>query len=400
EKARSVSYKLTYSGADKLDADKYPAAVKKAPEDTKEYYKGDTVTVSTDPADRTVDNPDNHGTWTFGGWQTGGKDAGKDVTVDAEDITLTGTWTFTPYDKLTYDGNGADSGKVDGAEAPSGKDVTVEKNGFSRSGYRFTGWNTAKDGSGDAYKAGDSYTLKDGTDDVLYAQWEKARSVSYKLTYSGADKLDADKYPAAVKKAPEDTKEYYKGDTVTVSTDPVDRKIDDPDNHGTWTFSGWQTGGKDAGKTITVDAEDITLTGTWTFTPYDKLTYNGNGADSGKVAGAEAPSGKDVTVEKNGFSRSGYRFTGWNTAKDGSGDAYKAGDSYTLKDGTDDVLYAQWEKNKTHKKGGADRHSSGGNPDTGDVTGLYGYVLLLVTCAAAGIVLLLIRRRRNADRAK
>ncbi|MDY5422670.1 SHIRT domain-containing protein [Hornefia butyriciproducens] len=403
EKARSVSYKLTYSGADKLDADKYPAAVKKVPEDTKEYYKGDTVTVSTDPAQRTVDDPDNHGTWTFGGWQTGGKDAGKTVTVDAKDITLTGTWTFTPYDKLTYDGNGADSGKVDGAEAASGKDVTVEKNGFSRDGYRFTGWNTAKDGSGDAYKAGDSYTLKAGTDDVLYAQWEKALSVSYKLTYSGADKLDADKYPAAVKKAPEDTKEYYKGDTVTVSTDPADRTIDNPDNHGTWTFEGWMNGTLAAGEKLTIGTDNIQLTGTWTFTPYDKLTYDGNGADSGKVDGAEAPSGKDVTVEKNGFSRSGYRFTGWNTAKDGSGDAYKAGDSYTLKDGTDDVLYAQWEKaetHKTHKKGGADRHSSGGNPDTGDVTGLYGYVLLLVTCAAAGIVLLLIRRRRNADRTK
>ena len=92
---------------------------------------------------------------------------------------------------------------------------------------------------------------------------------------------------------------------------------------------------------------------------------------------------------------------GWNTRKPEAGTVYRiAGDNYTLKDGTDDVLYAQWEKNKTHKKGGADRHSNGGNPDTGDVTGLYGYVLLLVTCAAAGIVLLLIRRRRNADRTK
>ena len=400
EKARHVTYALFYKGADGIDTSAYPAAITAVPQDAKDYYTNDSVTVSTDPAQRTVDDPDNHGTWTFEGWMNGTLAAGEKLTMGTDNIQLTGTWTFTPYDKLTYDGNGADSGSVATAEAASGTDVTVVENGFTHSGYRFIGWNTKAGGNGGEYKPGDSYTLKDGTDDVLYAQWEKARSVSYKLTYSGADKLDADKYPAAVKKAPEDTKEYYKGDTVTVSTDPVDRTIDDPDNHGTWTFGGWQTGGKDAGKAVTVDAEDITLTGTWTFTPYDTLTYDGNGADSGKVAGAEAPSGKDITVEKNGFSRSGYRFTGWNTAKDGSGDAYKAGDSYTLKDGTDDVLYAQWEKNKTHKKGGADRHSSGGNPDTGDVTGLYGYLLLLVTCAAAGIVLLLIRRRRNADRAK
>ncbi|MDY5463100.1 SHIRT domain-containing protein, partial [Hornefia butyriciproducens] len=273
EKARHVTYALSYKGADGIDTSAYPAAITAVPQDAKDYYTNDSVTVSTDPAQRTVDDPDNHGTWTFEGWMNGTLAAGEKLTMGTDNIQLTGTWTFTPYDKLTYDGNGADSGSVATAEAASGTDVTVVENGFTRSGYRFTGWSTAKDGSGDAYKAGDSYTLKAGTDDVLYAQWEKARSVSYKLTYSGADKLDADKYPAAVKKVPEDTKEYYKGDTVTVSTDPADRKIDDPDNHGTWTFGGWQTGGKDVGKTVTVDAEDIALTGIWTFTPYDKLTY-------------------------------------------------------------------------------------------------------------------------------
>ena len=50
--------------------------------------------------------------------------------------------------------------------------VTVLANTFTRSNYRFTGWNTAADGSGDAYAAGDTFTMP-AEDVTLYAQWSK-----------------------------------------------------------------------------------------------------------------------------------------------------------------------------------------------------------------------------------
>ncbi len=49
--------------------------------------------------------------------------------------------------------------------------MEVQPSGFSRDHWRFTGWNTAADGSGDAYAPGDAFTLAIGGN-LLYAQWE------------------------------------------------------------------------------------------------------------------------------------------------------------------------------------------------------------------------------------
>ena len=46
----------------------------------------------------------------------------------------------------------------------------MRSNGFSRTGYTFTGWNTAANGSGTSYAAGASY--KAAANLTLYAQWK------------------------------------------------------------------------------------------------------------------------------------------------------------------------------------------------------------------------------------
>jgi len=45
--------------------------------------------------------------------------------------------------------------------------------GISREGYSFVEWNTAQDGTGTAYKNGDSYTVNNNA--ILYAQWQDAK---------------------------------------------------------------------------------------------------------------------------------------------------------------------------------------------------------------------------------
>lgn len=50
--------------------------------------------------------------------------------------------------------------------------VKVAESGFSREGYAFIGWNTAADGSGEAYQPGDEFTLPPNGA-TLYAQWEE-----------------------------------------------------------------------------------------------------------------------------------------------------------------------------------------------------------------------------------
>ena len=54
--------------------------------------------------------------------------------------------------------------------------ITVSMNDFFKTGYNFTGWNTAADGSGTPYAEGDSYNVS--SDETLYAQWSIASGVN------------------------------------------------------------------------------------------------------------------------------------------------------------------------------------------------------------------------------
>ena len=80
---------------------------------------------------------------------------------------------------VRFDGNGSDGTT---ANEPFfgyvGTKVTIPACKYKKKGYLFTGWNTKKDGSGTAYKAG---TKTADNISVLYAQWKKAK---FKVTLS------------------------------------------------------------------------------------------------------------------------------------------------------------------------------------------------------------------------
>ena len=161
----------------------------------------------------------------------------------------------------------------------------------TRENYEFTGWNTAADGSGTPYKAGDPIAM---TEDVnLYAQWKLKDTdpdpATYNVTYVYAGSV-----PSGYT-APKDETAYKAGDTVTVSADPTTI----PTNY---TFSGW-TVTEPSGITITDDGKftmpegNVTLTGTWTYTDpgsnpgpsydYYRVTVNYlDRADGSKIAGS------------------------------------------------------------------------------------------------------------------
>lgn len=81
--------------------------------------------------------------------------------------------------------------------------------------------------------------------------------------------------------------------------------------------------------------------------PTYTVTYDGNGADSGKTTDLTAyATGAQATVKENNYTRGGYTFTGWNTKADGSGDSYKTGDWITMTGSV--ILYAQWTRNSSH----------------------------------------------------
>ena len=81
--------------------------------------------------------------------------------------------------------------------------------------------------------------------------------------------------------------------------------------------------------------------------PTYTVTYDGNGADSGKTTDNTAyATGAKATVKANGYTCDGCTFTGWNTKADGSGISYAEGGSIKMLGNV--VLYAQWTRNSSH----------------------------------------------------
>ena len=109
-------------------------------------------------------------------------------------------------------------------------------------------------------------------------------------------------------------------------------------------FDGWYT---DEGCTQEYQNGSMLNNDTTLYGKWDKLytvSYDPNGG-SGTMTDSNSPYvyGASVTIMENTFIRENYHFTGWNTASDGSGKSYSAGDNYTIED--DITLYAQWKKN-------------------------------------------------------
>ena len=104
---------------------------------------------------------------------------------------------------LSYDKNGATSGIIPDsstAYAENNEVIIVSKpgnfydphksdswQGLKRSGYEFSGWNTAADGTGTTYQPGNQITLSKNI--TLYAQW-KAKEYTVKYDTKGGDTIN------------------------------------------------------------------------------------------------------------------------------------------------------------------------------------------------------------------
>lgn len=140
-----------------------------------------------------------------------------------------GVWhvdgVVTPFCSVLYDSNcdNATGSTTDEAHYYKGDSAKVKENGFARSGYEFTGWNTAADGSGTYYTAGDIITYEKLVFDksintiTLYAQWKEKTpeiSVPEELVGEGVNvRIDTAK-KMAVRFA--DGSIYYDGDMKAV----------------------------------------------------------------------------------------------------------------------------------------------------------------------------------------
>ena len=115
-----------------------------------------------------------------------------------------------------------------------------------------------------------------------------------------------------------------------------------------YTFTGWNTAADGTGNAYadgdTVNfSVDTTLYAQWTQNPV--ITFNANGGE-GTMGTQTVKPNEATALTANTFTRADYDFTGWNTAKDGTGTAYD--DKAEITTDTDITLYAQWTLHKYH----------------------------------------------------
>ena len=141
------------------------------PENQKKKWNVDTVISSKKPTQKG---------YVFEGWNTEADGSGDDYFpgddyTENENLTLYAQWMPIKY-TVTYDGNGSTSGSMLTQTFTYGTSYNLAANGFVRSGYHFTEWNTKADGSGTSYANKQSVknlASTNGAKVILYAQWVK-----------------------------------------------------------------------------------------------------------------------------------------------------------------------------------------------------------------------------------
>lgn len=325
--------------------------------------KTDPQTGKTDEKINVRDNGFTRDGYTFVTWNTQADCKGNAVKPNSEwtlrgSSTLYACWAGNAQ-TLTYHGNGATGGNTAAQSGKTGDELTTNANGFTRDGYTFVRWDTAKDGSGTAYGEGKNgvsqYVMKPAGND-LYAIWKaNPATIQYR-----------NDWPNTTGSTPDTTGNT--GDTVTISQNSFDRPG--------YTFTGWSTSKRgdpslQPGDKHTLEPRTTTVWAQWKADPAH-LVYNSNigtvGSETKTVDGVVDQTVKTIT---NPFDRPGYTFSGWNTQADGKGKAYATGADYVLT--TNDkstpkntsVLYAQWKINGASLK----FNPNGGIGHVDDVTG-------------------------------
>ena len=250
--------------------------------------------------------------YTFAGWSTekngsvvysDGQSVNNLTAQNGGSVTLYAKWTANTY-TVTFDPNGGDGGSMDDQSFTYDKEQALAPNGFTRTGYTFTGWSAEENGTGTPY--GDGAEVKNLTSEqygsvTLYAQWT---ANSYTVTFdpNGGEGEMTDQH-------------FTYDETQKLEPNSFTRTG--------YTFTGWNTEENgtgtpygDSAQVNNLTAQDggtVTLYAQWTANTYT-VTLDLNG-------GKFAEDAQDVTSYTYGtttplpdaeqVTRPGYRFEGW-----------------------------------------------------------------------------------------
>lgn len=276
--------------------------------------------------------------YVFTGWNTKADGTGsafsdragvKDIAEKNENLTLYAQWKIQTY-TIRFNGNGGTGAMADQI-INRGAGVDLAANTFTREHSEFAGWNTKPDGTGTAYSAGENVKDLTAANSIitLYAQW---KNLSYTITYdaNGGSGSMTDQVVS-------------QGTSVNVAANKFTRENYD--------FTGWNTSADGSGtsysagesvKDLEGSGKTVTLYAQWKAQTYT-IRFEANGG-MGVMDDQTVGRGDTATLAPNEFTREFYKFKGWNTKPDGSGENYSSEEE--IRDlagaGQTVTLYAQW----------------------------------------------------------
>ena len=263
----------------------------------------------------TLQNPTRKG-YVFVGWYSDSKYKTKITSFSSGNKVVYAKWNACRY-YVHFDKNGATSGSMGDQSCRYDVSYSLNTNRFKRSGYKFIGWNTKKDGSGISYSNGSkvknlSYKLNQKV--VLYAMWSKG----YKVSFDGYG----------------NSKMVYRNESYG-SLPQVSKKG--------YVFQGWYTSAN-GGKRI-VSSSKVTMNKNHTlYAHWSKAKYSIQYALNGGVNSSQNLNQYtiDTVFVLKAPVRTGYVFKGWYSDKN-----YKTKVSRVSKGSIGNkVFYAKWEKEK------------------------------------------------------
>lgn len=232
---------------------------------------------------------------------------------------------------ISYSGNGNTGGTATSTHVGAvGSSFTVASNSGTlvKTGFTFSGWNTAANGTGTTYAPGATILMpKDGT--TLYARWvANALTLSYDANGGTGSPVSESRLAGA---------------TANVSTTV-------PTRNG-FSFGGWRKLAEctcavvASGASFTMPSSNTVLYAYW-IAATGTIAYNGNSSTGGVIpTGSSGTSGTSYTVLENTGTlvRTDYTFAGWNTLANGAGTDYVAGSTINYPaTGLTLTLYAKW----------------------------------------------------------
>ncbi|MEA4895928.1 MAG: InlB B-repeat-containing protein, partial [Oscillospiraceae bacterium] len=283
--------------------------------------------------------------YSFAGWNTAENGSGTSyadrtsvknlATEQNGTVPLYAMWTADAY-TLTFAANSG-TGSMANQSFATGDTSALRTNAFTKAGYSFTGWKN----DGNAPVAADATVNTVGRSTSLTAQWT-ANSYTVHFNANGGTGSMADQ-------------SFTYGTAHNLTANSMTRMG--------YSFAGWS----DSPMATTATYQDnqsvsnltsikdaiVTLYAVWTADAYT-VTYSANGGE-GLIADSSFTNGVGGTLTLNAFTRTGYRFSGWNTHADATGSYFADGASVSFTPDSTGivVLYAMWTEAARYNLSGA-----------------------------------------------